>query len=138
MATPQEKLASSLEALRELQDRGVVAIQTADLGRAHRERLLKNGFLQEVMKGWYIPARPGDAAGESTAWYTSFWAFIAAYLSKRFGTDWCLSPEHSRALQAGNHAVPPQLLVRSPKGGNKVTELPYGTSLFDIRAAVPD
>jgi hypothetical protein len=54
MAVPQEKLAESLEALRKLQGRGVVAIRAADLSRAHRERLLKNGFLQEVMKGWYL------------------------------------------------------------------------------------
>jgi Fic/DOC family len=62
MATPQEKLAKSLEDLRTLQDRGVVAIRAANLSRAHRERLFKNGFLQEVMKGWYIAARPDDAA----------------------------------------------------------------------------
>ena len=67
MATPQEKLAKSLEALRALQDRGVVATRAADLKRTHREHLLKNGFLQEVMKGWYIPAHPDHAAGESTA-----------------------------------------------------------------------
>ena len=41
-------------------------------------------------------------------------------------------------LHAGNHAVPSQLVVRSPKGGNKATALPYGTSLFDVRAAVPE
>ena len=46
MAAPQEKLAESLEALRVLQDRGVVAIRAADIKRVHRERLLKNGFLQ--------------------------------------------------------------------------------------------
>ena len=138
MATPQEKLAESLEALRKLQDRGVVAIRAADLSRAHRERLLKNGFLQEVMKGWYIAARPDGAAGESTAWYTSFWAFCAAYLRERFSSEWCLSPEHSLSLHAGNWAVPPQLVVRSPKGGNKPTTLPYGTSLLDVRAAVPE
>ena len=138
MATPQEKLAKSLEALRALQDRGVLAIRAADLSRAHRERLLKNGFLQEVMKGWYIAARPDDAAGESTAWYASFWAFCGAYLRERFGSDWCLSPEHSLSVHAGNHAVPPQLVVRSPKGGNKATALPYGTSLLDVRAAVPE
>ena len=67
MATPQEKLVESLEVLRVLQDRGVVALRTADLKRVHRERLLKNGFLQEVMKGWYIAARPDEAADESTA-----------------------------------------------------------------------
>lgn len=138
MATPQEKLVESLEALRALQDRGVVAIRAADLKRVHRERLVKNGFLQEIMKGWYIAARPDEAAGESTAWYASFWAFCAAYLRERFGSDWCLSPEHSLSLHAGNWAVPPQLLVRSPRGGNKATALPYGTSLFDVRAALPD
>jgi len=138
MATPQEKLAESLEALRKLQDRGVVAIRAADLSRAHRERLLKNGFLQEVMKGWYIAARPDDGAGESTAWYASFWAFCAAYLRERFGSEWCLSPEHSLSLHTGNHAVPPKLVVRSPRGGNKATALPYGTSLLDVRAAVPE
>lgn len=137
MATPQEKLAESLEALKELQERGVVAIRAAELKRAHRERLLKNGFLQEVMKGWYIPARPDTAVGESTAWYASFWAFCAAYLRERFGSEWCLSPEHSLSLHAGNWTVPPQLLVRSPKGGNKATPLPHGTSLFDIRSALP-
>jgi hypothetical protein len=119
MATPQERLAESLDALKELQDRNIVAIRAADLSRVHRERLLKNGFLQEVMKGWYIPARPDDVPGESTAWYASFWAFYAAYLRERFGSEWCLSPEQSLALHTGNQAVPPQLVVRSPKGGNK-------------------
>ena len=138
MATPQERLAESLNALKALQDRGIVAIQAADLSRAHRERLLKNGFLQEVMKGWYLPARPDAAAGESTAWYASFWAFCAAYLRERFGSEWCLSPEHSLSLHTGNHAVPSQLVVRSPKGGNKPTPLPYGTSLLDVRAGVPE
>ena len=138
MATPQEKLAGSLEALSELQQRGVVAIRAADLSRGHRERLLKNGFLQEVMKGWYIPARPDNAAGESTAWYASFWAFCNAYLRERFASNWCLSPELSLSLHAGNQTVPPQLLVRSPRGGNKVTALPHNTSLFDVRATVPE
>jgi fido (protein-threonine AMPylation protein) len=137
MATPQERLAESLNALRELQDRGIIAIQAGDLSRVHRERLLKNGFLQEVMKGWYIAARPDDAAGESTAWYASFWAFCAAYLRERFGSEWCFSPEQSLSLHTGNQAVPSQLVVRSPKSGNKPTALPYGTSLLDVRATLP-
>ena len=29
------------------------------------------------------------------------------------------------------------MLVRSPKGGNKPTPLPYGTSIFDIRLKLP-
>ncbi len=138
MASPHEKLAESLEALRELQDRGVVAVRSVDLTRTHRERLVKNGFLQEVMKGWYISARRDEAMGESTAWYASFWVFCAAYLQERFGRNWSLSPEQSLLLQVGNMTVPRQLLVRSPKARNKVTKLPHDTSLFDTRAAVPE
>jgi Fic/DOC family len=137
MATPQQKLAESLEALKALQDRGVAAIRTSDLSRTHRERLLKNGFIQEVMKGWYIPARPGERAGDSTAWYASFWDFCAAYLRARFGEDWCLSPEQSLSLHGGNLTVPRQLLVRTPKGGNKPTTLLHGTSIFDMRLNMP-
>jgi hypothetical protein len=85
MATPQEKLAGSLEALKTLQDKGIIAIRAGNLSRTHRERLLKNGFIQEVMKGWYIAARPGERAGDSTGWYASFWDFCAAYLRTRFG-----------------------------------------------------
>ena len=90
MATPSEKLATSLETLKELQDSGTVAIRSRDLSRTHRERLVKNGFLQDVIKGWYIPSRPDETAGESTSWYASFWDFCAAYLNERFGVEWCL------------------------------------------------
>ena len=85
MAAPQEKLAESLEALKALQDGGVAAIRAADLSRSHRERLLRNGFLRKVMKGWYLSARLGETAGESTAWYTFCWRFYAGYLRERFG-----------------------------------------------------
>ncbi|MDY6791933.1 MAG: Fic family protein [Thermodesulfobacteriota bacterium] len=138
MTNPHEKLAESLEKLKKLQNQGVVAVRSGDLTRTHRERLVKNGFLKEVMKGWYIPARPDEAAGESTAWYASFWDFCAAYLQKRFGKKWSLSPEQSLLLHVGNMTVPRQLLVRSPKARNKITRLPHETSLFDTRAALPE
>jgi len=138
MASPHEKLAESLEALKVMQERGVVAVRSGDLTRTHRERLVKNGFLQEVMKGWYIPVRPDEATGDSTAWYASFWGFCAAYLKERFGTNWSLSPEQSLLLHAGNMTVPHQLPVRSPKARNKITRLPHDTSLFDTRAALPE
>ncbi|MBW2608037.1 MAG: cell filamentation protein Fic, partial [Deltaproteobacteria bacterium] len=138
MASPHEKLAESLEVLRALQERGVVAVRSGDLTRTHRERLVKNGFLQEVMKGWYIPVHPDEVTGESTAWYASFWGFCAVYLKERFGTNWSLSPEQSLLLHVGNMTVPRQLLVRSPKARNKITTLPHDTSLFDTRAALPE
>lgn len=137
MATPSEKLADALEALHDLQTNGSVAIRSANLSRTHRERLVQNGFLEEVIKGWYVPTRPDETRGESTAWYASFWQFCAAYLNHLKGDDWCLSPEQSIALHTENMTVPKQLLVRATKARNNVTALPHGTSLLDIRAALP-
>jgi hypothetical protein len=137
MATPSEKLAQSLELLHKLKAANGAAIRARDLTRTHRERLLKNGFLQVVIKGWYISSRPDEVKGESTVWYASFWRFCAVYLEARFGKDWCLSPEQSLSIHAGNWTVPRQLLVRSPKARNKVTDLPHHTSLLDVRAALP-
>ena len=138
MATPQEKLADSLSVLEDLQKDGHRVLHTSDLGRNHRERLLKNGFLQQVIKGWYIPSHPREVEGESTTWYTSFWDFCAVYLKRRFGEQWCLSPEQSVLLHVGNNSVPNQLLVRSPKARNRVTKLPFNTSILDTRAALPE
>ena len=137
MDSPHEKLAESLEVLRAQQERGIVAFRSADLTRTHRERLVKNGFLLEVMKGWYIHVHPDEVTGESSAWYASFWGFCAAYLKERFGTNWSLSPEQSLLLHVGNMTVPRQMLVRSPKARNKITILPHDTSLFDTRASLP-
>ena len=67
MATPAEKPATSPAVLRSLQEGGVVAVRAADLARAHRERLVRNGFLLPVMKGWYIAGSPNDGVGDSTA-----------------------------------------------------------------------
>src|SRR5665647_313883 len=115
MATPNEKLAAALESLKAVQAQGRIAIRSKDLTRTVRELLTKHGFLQEVIKGWYIPARPGAGPGESTAWYTSFWDFCRDYLTERFGDQWALTPEQSLVLQAGNTTVPVQLLVRAAK-----------------------
>jgi hypothetical protein len=138
MATPQDKLAESLAVLKKVQDDGTVAIHTKNITRTHRERLLKNGFIKEVMKGWYIPARPEEPTGESTAWYALFWGFCADYLKSRFGNQWCLSPEQSLSIHSGNWNVPGQLLVRTPKGGNKPISLLHETSIMDVRLKLPD
>jgi len=138
MATPSNKLAQSLEALKSLQDQSIIAIRTKNMTRTHRERLLKNGFIKEVMKGWYISSRPDEPAGESTAWHASFWGFCSDYLNSRFENKWCLSPEQSLSIHSGNWRVPKQLLVRSPKGGNKPTCLLFDTSIFDVRLELPD
>jgi len=137
MASPADKLAASLAVLKALQDQGRVALRASDMTRTHRERLVRAGFLREVMKGWYIPSQPDEPAGESTSWYASFWAFCASYLESRFEEDWSVSPEQSIRLHTGNWTVPRQLLVRSPRGNNKPTGLIHETSIFDIRLAMP-
>jgi len=138
MATPSGKLAASLEELRVLQEQGHIAIRSSKLSRTHRERLLKHGFLQEVMKGWYIPSRPDETAGESTTWYASYWQFCSAYLREQKGDDWCLSPEQSISLHAENLTVPKQLLVRASKARNNVTKFPFDTSLLVARQSLPE
>ena len=137
MSTPSEKLAESLKVLAKLQRQHAGAIRASDLSRTHRERLLKQGFLLRVMNGWLIPSRPDNVEGESTAWYASYWQFCAVYLRGRFKTQWCLSPEQSLSIHAGSWTVPKQLVVRAPKARNKITNLPHGTSLFDLRANLP-
>ncbi|MBN2661311.1 MAG: cell filamentation protein Fic, partial [Tannerellaceae bacterium] len=139
MATPSEKLAQSLAVLQKLQNENGLAIIKADeLSRTHKERLLANGFIEEVIKGWFIATRPDAPNGDTTSWYTSFWNFALVYLRSRFEGNWCLSPDQSLLLLVGNKTVPPQLLVRSPKARNKVTQLIHKTSIFDIRASLPN
>jgi hypothetical protein len=137
MAKPADKLAASLAVLKELQDVGRVALRASDMSRTHRERLVRAGFIREVMKGWYVASRPEEPSGESTSWYASFWAFCASYLESRFAEDWCVSPEQSISLHTGNWTVPRQLLVRSPRGNNKPTALVHDTSIFDVRLELP-
>ena len=87
MATPGVKLAESLEKLKIIQDQELVAIKASDLTRVHRERLVKNGFIREVIKGWYIAVPHDEQKGDSTSWFSSFWEFCARYLEDRYGYD---------------------------------------------------
>ena len=135
MAEPHEKLAASLEALKALQEQGRSVFQSRELSRTHRDRLVKNGFLQEVIKGWLISANPNERAGDSTPWYASFWGFCAQYCELRFGADWHLSPEQSLLLQAGNSVIPKQVIVSSPQGANNNRKLLFDTSIYDLKVA---
>ena len=134
MATLGEKLAKSLVILQELQDKNnSIAIKTSEINRTHRERLLKNGFLQEVAKGWYIVVYPQGNEVGSTLWYTSYWQFCARYLSDKYGNDYCISAEQSILMHAGNNAIPQQLIIRAPKAPNKNISLLFKTSLFEMK-----
>jgi len=87
------------------------------------------------MKGWYIPTHPQEEHGETTAWYASFWDFCAAYLTERFGNDWCLTAQQSLALYTDDWMVPRQLIVHSPKGNNNIIQLRHGTELVDSKSS---
>lgn len=138
MSTPKEKLAESLQVLKEFQGQdGVAIIKTNTISRTHRDRLLKNGFIKEVMKGWYISSNPGERKGDSTSWYSAFWKFCGIYLNDRFNKDWCVSAEQSISIHSGNWTIPKQLLIRSSKGGNNLTSLVYETSIFDLNGVIP-
>jgi hypothetical protein len=137
MARPQEQLADALQTLKKLQDDGHVAIRSRDLDRRARERLVAAGYLQPVIKGWYVPARPDERPGDSTAWYASFWTFCASYLESRFNENWVLSPEQSLLLHTGNTTVPRQLLVRSPDASNNITALAHETGILEVRGDLP-
>jgi hypothetical protein len=138
MPAPHEKLAESLSTLQALQKSGRRVIQSSELSRVHRERLLANGFLQEVMKGWLISSSPGARDGDSTPWYASFWEFCARYCEERFGEQWHLSPEQSLLLHAENTVIPRQVVVYSPKAANHNIDLLFGTSLYDLKSEMPD
>ncbi len=139
MATPQEKLVESLEALKRLQaDQNSIAIKTSDLSRLNRERLLQHGFIKKVLDGWYIVTPPNERQGDSTSWYVSYWSFCSSYLSERYGSDYCLSADQSLQIHAGNQTVPQQLIVRTTAVSNNVTSLLHGTSLFSMQSSLPE
>ncbi len=134
MATPQAKLASALDALKTLLDRGLQAIPGTELSRADRETLQRGGFLKEVLHGWYIPSRPGEADGDTTAWYASMREFIAGYSQTRFGDHWHVNPEQSLLLRSGERTLPKQVQIWATEGTNQTVELPHGCSLFIYKA----
>lgn len=133
MATPNENLAKSLRLLKKLQGAGRRIFRSNELSRVHRERLLSNGFLTPIIKGWLVSTSPGTAEGDTTPWYASFWEFCAAYCDHRFGQDWALSPEQSLLLHGEHTVVPAQVVVYAPMGTNNTIDLPFDTSLFDLK-----
>jgi len=138
MPTPNEKLAASLEQLKAVQDNGQHVVRSAALSRTHRVRLSQAGYLQEVIKGWYLPTRPdlyADAdAGSTAAWFVGMRDFVAGYCNARFGHAWHLNPEQSLLLHSGERTLPRQLQIWATAGNNQLVALPHDCSLFLYRA----
>jgi len=139
MATPRERFVEALKILKEFQDKDVVAIHTSEIPKnSVRALLVKKGFLKEVTKGWYILSDPGEHPGDTTSWYTSYWDFCAKFLKYKFGKEWCISAEQSLQIHAGNNTVRVQMIIKSPQANNTPTSLPFGATLFNLKAELPE
>lgn len=134
MATPNELLAKSLFVLAELQHAGKRVVRGAELPRMDRVRLLRAGFLEEVVRGWYLTSRPDGQPGSSAAWFAGMREFIAGYCEERFGANWHVSPDQSLMLRTGERTLPKQLQVWAPGANNQPMTLPHECSLFLYRA----
>lgn len=130
MPSPNEKLASALKALKTLQDQGHQAFHGTEFSRSDREALQRAGFLKPVIRGWYIPARPDEVEGDTTAWYISMREFVASYSQKRFGDHWHVNPEQSILLRSGDRTVPKQIQIWATEGTNQTVPLLHGCSIF--------
>lgn len=138
MATIAELLASSLNALKQLQQGGdFMIIKSGELSPTNIKRLVNNNFLRPIIKGWYVVSDPRTIPGDSTAWYASFWSFVYRYATEKYGDAWCLSAEQSLAIYTGFTIVPNQVLIRAPKGGNYAVALIAPTSIFNLGAELP-
>lgn len=137
MATPAEKLAEALEVLKSFQQEGKIVILSEEISRTTRERLVQNGFLKEIIRGWYIPCPPNEKDGGTTSWYNSYWDFVVKYLNDRYDNLWCVSAEQSISLLSENWTVPSQLIVRAPSGNNSNMTLAFDTAIFNLRTTLP-
>jgi fido (protein-threonine AMPylation protein) len=116
-----------------LQTGGRRVFESRELGRIDRERLLQAGFLRPALKGWLLSSSLDTEEGDSTPWHALFWEFCARYCEKRFKDRWHLSPEQSLQHFGENTVTPPQVVVYSPRGTNNAVDLPFGSSIYDLR-----
>lgn len=80
-----------------------------------------------------MSSSPDTLPQDTTPWYASFWEFCARYASQRFGAEWYLAPEQSLLLLTENSTLPRQVVVCSPHASNNRLDLPFGTSLYDLK-----
>src|SRR2546423_7363507 len=124
----QNKLAHALQRATTVARKHVV--KSASLPRPDRELLTERGYLQEILKGWYLLSRPIEKAGDSTAWYGVFWDFLSVYLEGRFATDYCLSASSSIDVHIGANVIPEQVIALTARGGKMQLSLPHKTSVL--------
>jgi len=128
MTNQSDKLARALDLLRVTERDGIV--RSAQLSRIYRDRLIKAGFLEEILRSWLMVTHPAAPSGSSVAWYGSFWAFVSQYLEDRFFDGYCLSAESSIKCHVQSSLIPLQVSVMVTKHVIQTVILPSDTSLF--------
>jgi len=129
MAKPfHELLAESLTRVETLSKDGIV--RSENMSRRDRERLLKGGWLQPIITGWYLLTSPNVKEGESTPWFASFWIFLQQYLEEKCGEGYCLSAESSLDIHTADNVIPSQVVVITQGSANYTVSLPHHTSLL--------
>ncbi|HVE43529.1 MAG TPA: Fic family protein [Gammaproteobacteria bacterium] len=129
MAKPfHELLAASLARAEKASKDGIV--RTENLSRRDRERLLKGGWLEPIIAGWYLLASPRVKEGESTVWFASFWNFIQQYLEEKFQENYCLSAESSLDIHTADNIIPQQVVIIVKENINYTLTMPYQKSML--------
>lgn len=130
MTVISERIADALSRVRAKADTyGAQIIHSEEISRADREILVATGWLQEIIRGWYMLVRPDVATGDTAAWFANFWDFVRVYLNYRFDNAYCLSAESSLDLHIENPTIPKQVIVIANKGTGLRT-LMHDTSLM--------
>ncbi|MCP3869854.1 MAG: Fic family protein [Gammaproteobacteria bacterium] len=126
---PRQALAETLSRVEKRAQRGIV--KSADMQRSDRERLQRAGWLQPIIKGWYLLGQSPDVQpGSTTLWYGHFWDFVRSYMTDRYGKDYCLSAECSLDLHTVATTIPRQVVIITAAGGANTLTLPQDTSLL--------
>ena len=128
------RLAASLSALQELQEGKGLVFRSDDLSRADRERLVRNNWVQPIIRGWLMSKSPATQESEQTPWTAAFWPFCGQYCEGRFGDEWHLSANDSLLRHAESLKAPQQLVIHSPAANNDKLDLPFGSSFFNLKA----
>lgn len=127
--TEQQKLTKALTELHEVlgSERGVV--RGKQIKNSSRLLLLEQGYLREILKGWYFVSDPLAEPGDTTPFYANYWEYLGGYLAERFGTEYCLTAEHSLLRHAQHNVVPKQVNVMLAVSQSQVQELAFGHSV---------
>lgn len=127
--TEQQKLAKALTELHAVLGSEQGVVRGKQIKNSTRLLLLERGYLREILKGWYFVSDPLAEPGDTTPFYANYWEYLASYLTERFGTDYCLTAEHSLLRHAQHNVVPKQVNVMLAVNQSQAQELAFGHSV---------